>query len=47
MPILMLQPLAQLGQMLSVSSMNQTRILWWKSLLRSAPTGQMSAVQIE
>ncbi len=47
MPILTLQPFAQLGQTLSVSSRNQTRSLWWKSLLKSAPTGQMSAVQIE
>jgi len=39
-----LQPVAQLVQMLFVSFRNQTRILNRKSVEVSAPTGQMSTV---
>ena len=40
----MLQPVAQLVQMLLVSLRNQTRIWNRKSFDVSAPTGQMSTV---
>jgi hypothetical protein len=40
----MLQPVAQLVQMLGVSLRNQTRIWKRKSFEVSAPTGQMSTV---
>ena len=40
----MLQPVAQLVQMLLVSFKNQTRIWKRKSFDVSAPTGQMSTV---
>ena len=43
----MLQPFEQPLQTLSTSSRNQTRILKRKSLVVSAPTGQMSATFIE
>ncbi len=38
----MLQPVLQLGQTLSFICSHQTRCLYRKSLLHSAPTGQMS-----